>query len=441
MIIFKKFFNKRTMPIVIVFILFFSSIFYLHRQQNRKIVLQVGVFAGSNWEVPSGDSYKLIDEAIARFEKKYPNVEVVYKSGILKSDYSTWLSDKFLKGEEPDVFIVLGEDFNTLSSLGALKDLTELEKEDIDFDENAYYKSALNTGKYQGKQYALPYESNPTLMFVNKTLLNKEGIAIPDNNWSLDDFYRICSQVTKDSNNDGVIDQYGCYNFTWLDSVYSHGAVLFNDEGTESFLSKKEVKDSIYFVRKLNELNKGHTITSEEFDTGKVAFAPMSYAQYRVYKPYPWRVKKYTTFEWDCVKMPSISPDKNMSEVSSVLMAISSRTNHAHIAWEFLKMLTYNEQSQREIFKYSQGISPLKSVMQSPDVLLLLNSNEAGNIQVDLSLLNKVMEKTVNHSQFRKYESALSLIDTRIEHIIQNNEELDISLMDLQQEINKYLQE
>lgn len=39
-------------------------------------------------------------------------------------------------------------------------------------------------------------------MFVNKTLLQKEGIEIPNNDWTLDDFYEICQKVTRDSNND-----------------------------------------------------------------------------------------------------------------------------------------------------------------------------------------------------------------------------------------------
>lgn len=36
-----------------------------------------------------------------------------------------WLANKIVNGEEPDVFMIVDEDFNTLSSLGVLKDLTE----------------------------------------------------------------------------------------------------------------------------------------------------------------------------------------------------------------------------------------------------------------------------------------------------------------------------
>ena len=108
---------------------------------NQTVVLKVGVFAGSNWDVPSGNGYKLIDDAIERFEQQHPDIKVEYTSGILKEDYSLWLANQFVKGEEPDVFIVLDDDFNTLSSIGALKDLTGFIENDKDFAIENYYKS------------------------------------------------------------------------------------------------------------------------------------------------------------------------------------------------------------------------------------------------------------------------------------------------------------
>lgn len=429
--------NKKYCVILVLVLVCFLTIICW----PRTIVLRIGIFAGSNWDVPSGDCYVIIDETIECFEKIHPNVKIEYDSGILKEDYSNWLSEQYLKGNEPDLFMILNEDFNTLSSLGALKDLNQLISQDSSFDETQFYESALKAGTYQEKQYALPYESNPTLMFVNKSLLQKEGIHMPNNNWTLDDFYEICKQVTQDSNHDGVIDQYGCYNFTWLDSIYSHGVKLFNDNGQECYLNQSSVKNSISFIQKLNNLNQGHTITSHEFDQGQVAFSPMPFSQYRTYKPYPWRVKKYSNFEWDCVKMPSLSTTQNSTQVSSLLMGLSSRTKHTQTAWEFLKMLTYDEQSQKELFQYSQGISSLKKVIQSQDALSLLNDESLGDSQVDMSLLNEVMENTVNHSQFKKYESTLQLLDTRIQQIIQNDEDLDTSLIALQKEMNKYLKE
>ncbi len=424
--------NKIIKIIIIVIVLLIGLICY-----PQKVVLTIGIFAGSNWDVPSSESYTLIDEAIALFEEKYSNVEVQYESGILKDDYSDWLADKMLEGDEPDVFMVLNSDFNTFSSLGVLENLSNYMD---DINTSLYYESALEAGSYQDQQYALPYECNPTLMFVNKTLLEKEGIDIPDNDWTLDDFYNICKQITKDSDGDGIIDQYGVYNYDWLDTIYAYGIDLFDEDGTTCYLNQTSVKEAITFVQKLIDLNQNQNLTSDQFDKGQIAFSPMTLAEYRTYKPYPWRIKKYSQFEWDCVKMPSSSTSTDYSEISTTLISMSSRSTHKTLAWEFLKLLTYDTTLQQNLIQYSQGISALKTVTQSDETIQII-SEEAGDSLVNLTLLDEVMESTRSSSQFKKHESIISSLDTSISSMINNGDDIDLSLAALQKEINQTLNE
>ena len=46
--------------------------------------------------------------------------------------------------------------------------------------------------------------------------------------------------------------------------------------------------------------------------------------------------------------------------MNTLLMGISSKTEHEKLAWEFLKLLTNDEDIQMDIFRYSQGASVLK---------------------------------------------------------------------------------
>ncbi len=85
--------------------------------------------------------------------------------------------------------MILDDDFNTLSSIGALAKIDSYMSFDQNFSTDDYYSSVLKAGTYSNNQYALPYECNPTLMFVNKTLLENCHIQMPDNDWTLDDFY------------------------------------------------------------------------------------------------------------------------------------------------------------------------------------------------------------------------------------------------------------
>ena len=102
-------------------------------------------------------------------------------------------------------------------------------------------------------------------------------------------------------------------------------------------------------------------------------------------------------------------------------------------------MLTYDEVSQKELLKYSQGIPSLKSVIRSDEVNDLLNKDSMQESQVNMSLLDDVMENALISGQFKKYETALSIMDRKMQQIVQDNEDLDMALIGLQKEVNKYL--
>ena len=253
---------------------------------NQETVLTVGVYSGSYWNTPNGNCYQILDEAISLFERSHPGVKVEYVSGIPAGDYSEWLAGQILMGVEPDVYFVLPEDFDLLVSSGALAQLDERIAEDPAFDRAVYYEPCLRSGQSEGKQYALPHESVPTIMFVNKTLLETNGIAMPDNDWTWEDFYSICQQVTNVEQR-----QYGVYGYSWQDAMYSNGASLFSEDGRSCYLAEENVLQAIQFAKRLDELNGGYSVTARDFDVGRVAFCPLLYSEYRAYQPYPWRVK------------------------------------------------------------------------------------------------------------------------------------------------------
>lgn len=407
----------------------------------KEITLSFGMMAGSYWDVPNGDCYRIVDETVQRFEAAHPGVRVEYTSGILKRDYSEWISEQMLLGKAPDVFMVEPDDFNTFSSVGALKSLDGLITQDSDFKTSDYYAAAYDAGKYQNSQYALPYESVPTLMFVNKTLLRREGIPVPVNSWTWDDFYNICQKVTRDTNGDGRIDQYGSYDYTWKDAVYSNGASLFNTDGTECYINDSKVIAAIQFVKDMTKLSGNTPPTSQDFDLGQVAFRPFSFSDYRTYKPYPWSIKKYSSFEWDCIKMPAGPDGGNVSGINTLMMGISSKTQNSKLAWEFLKMLTSNESIQQEIFQYSPGVSVLKHVTKSARTRALLNKDAPGGENLNIDALDEVMSSAVIAPKFRKYSGVIQLADSRISELIAGKQDLRPALSTLRRDILSYMQQ
>lgn len=128
--------------------LFLSYIFVfasLSFMEPRPIVLHVGIFAGSNWDVPDGNSYAYIDEVIQRFEAEHPNVKVVYQSGIRKKDYSEWLAEHALSGDMPDIFLIPQDDFDLYTERNALAPLDDLAKSDSSLQLEEFCTAGLRT--------------------------------------------------------------------------------------------------------------------------------------------------------------------------------------------------------------------------------------------------------------------------------------------------------
>ncbi len=428
--------RRKILAAIIVAAITFAAIY----QAQSQTTLTVGIFAGSNWNVPQGETYAIIDEVRKNFEAENPNVKIKYISGIKKEDYSEWLAEQFLDGSEPDVFFILADDFNMYASIGALMNLESFIAEDKNFSTDVYYPSAFNFGKYENISYALPAESNLTFMFVNKTLLAKEGIALPKNNWTWKDFLEICRKVTRDTDGDGIVNQFGYYDYSWQQAAISNGVKFFRDDGRTSYFADSRMEEAIKFLMELRSLNGNFEVTPKDFDVGRVAFRPFTFAQYRTYKPYPWKIKKYSSFEWDCVKMPAGSSGGNISAMDSLLVAISSRTRNKDLAWALLKKICYDKTTQQLILKKSQALPVRRDVITSVEAqeFFSWDSNETAAIAtIDIS---SAMDKAIMPFKFKNYNSAMLYADTEIHKILTGIIPLNNALNKLQKEINAQLQ-
>ena len=436
--------HKKTiiLGVLSIFLLLYTWVIYSDSYKiftGKDEVITIGVFSDSYWEVQNGYSYRILEDAIAMFEEQHPEVRVEYVSGILKDDYSEWLSEQLLLGTAPDIFFVLSEDFNDFAEIGAFKDLEPFVSQDEEFRKEEFYSSAYEYGQYYGAQYALPYECAPKLMFVNKTILDKEGLNMPDDEWTWDEFYEICRKVTKDTDGNGTIDQFGVVEYTWKEAFESNGIRLFDERGTECYFADDNVETALLFMEKMERLNSGYVINSRDFDLGNVVFQPMSFSKYRAYKPYPLSVKKYSGFEWECMPMPAGPKGDNISTLDTLLLAMNSKTDREAYAWEFMKQLTCNTQIQSEIFDYSEGVSVLKAVTESDQTLQSLIESSGNTNSLNLPILSEAVENAVVAPRFRNYDQAMSEVDKAVDDILSGGLNFSMEQIIWNRKINKYL--
>ena len=429
--------NKIFAAIIFAAMIILLSVIYFQNKQTK--ILRVGIFAGSNWDVPQGDPYLIIDEVVKNFENQHENVKVEYISGIKKEDYAEWLAEQFMKGIEPDIFFLLSDDFNLYASKGALMDLTDFIEDDENFSTDVYYPATFQYGKFENISYALPCESNLTFMFVNKTLLSREGIEMPKNNWTWKDFLEICRKVTRDTDGDGIIDQFGWYDYSWQQAAISNGVTFFRGDGGAAYFADSRMEETVKFMIELRNINKGHEVKPKDFDMGRVAFRPFTFAEYRTYKPYPWRIKKYTSFEWDCIKMPAGYSGENVSILNTLLVGMSARTENKELAWEFMKNICYDKFTQQMILQKSHALPVHRDVIMSSVAQEIFSWNSAENNAMTPTDISDAMSNSIMPEKFKYYEPAMLYADAEILKIINGSVPLDNSLNKLQKELNAFL--
>ena len=104
-----------------------------------------------------------------------------------------------------------------------------------DYDLSDFIPAALESGKFQGKQYALPINVSFQMMYYNKKLLADAGFTEPPK--TSKELYDVAVKTTK-TNSDGSIDVLGFpsypsekYIFNTL--AYAYGSTFTNEDATE----------------------------------------------------------------------------------------------------------------------------------------------------------------------------------------------------------------
>ncbi len=428
--------TKKSVIALVVIIYIILGIFFVQGlKSDKKTIVQIGIYSGNEWGVPQIDVYRIYDEAIKLFEKENPGVTVEYRSGTLMDDYSEWLAQKILNGDEPDVFIVLGEDFDTLSSIGMLEPLDVYMKSDSSFHSEDFYKKGIEAGIYDGHQYAMPFQIVPTFMIVNETLLKENNLTVPDMDWTLDEFLRMTEALTKDTNQDGINDQYGVMGYGWENTYYAAKGTFEAGDKAIDVYDEEKLKKAIEVSKALYTQNSGHNVPPYAFDQGLVGFKTFSLAEFRAYKPYPYKVKKYSDFIWEPISFPSVDHNTSIGKLYTVQWGMSSRSKNKDLAWEFIKFMSNNDEVQQMVWDYTYTLPTKISVSNKASV-----QDEVLSNVLDAAFLESVIDQSVIEPTFKKYQKLIESMDIRIKVNIMDDKSMQEIIRSVRVEADSILE-
>ena len=285
------------------------------------------------------DQKELIEGWIKRFQSTRPGVEVEWldKKG---PDFGPFYQTQLTAGTPPDVINTQGALGLEYAAQGALLDLTPLFAKEAAI-KNRFDANYLGNWIYDGHNYMVPFYITKTLLFYNKPMFAKAGLAGPPA--SFDEILAHAQKMTSGEASTGFMT----LNFDWLywPLFAMNGVDLVTpDLKKTAFNTPKavEVLDKLAKSTQANAINKiswtGRWVEPNgAFGAGNVG---MLHAHSPAYFFFKGQGSWVTPETLGVAHMPGFYATPN-----SHGLGISKGSKNPELAWEFLKFVTDDAQA------------------------------------------------------------------------------------------------
>lgn len=294
-------------------------------------------------------------------------VEVQYST---KDDYGTTLTGMMTARELPDVFYVGPETVSQYVDNGYIMELSSvLEENGLSTDGlmqeilNSYRYDGETTG--QGDLYGLPHDASVFAYAYNKELFDEAGLDYPDpdNPYTYEEFVEVCQQLTKDTDGDGEIDQWGmgaANAFMLYQYIWSNGASFLSDDYKTVTIDTPEFIEA---CQKFVDLTLEYQVTpTVEQDASLGVYQRWLAGQEAFYACGTWDVAAFMDdetfpFEWDLCLYPTLSTGQSVTWCGTVGYCVSASTKNPDLAAKLAYFMSADEDGNRELSGITTGES------------------------------------------------------------------------------------
>lgn len=301
---------------------------------SGKITLKMSV-----WDK---DKTAYLQPAIDAYKAKNPNVDIELLE-VTAAEYQDKLS-VMLSGGSDDIDIISVKDSPGYSGMVNKNQLEPLDsyisKDNVKLGS---YSGAAEQLKIKDKLYALPFRSDTWVLYYNKDIFDKAGIAYPTNDITWSQYEELAKKL---ASGDGTNRVYGTYDQAWRSTVQlpaildGKNTMIQNDY---SFLKPyyemalRMQKDKT--MMDYGSLKTGSIHYSGVFENNQTAMLPMG--TWFIGTLMADQAKGTSKVNWGIVKYPhadGVKPGTTIATITS--LAINAASSKKEAAWDFLKFYT-----------------------------------------------------------------------------------------------------
>jgi multiple sugar transport system substrate-binding protein len=163
----------------------------------------------AGWSLSTTPEFKTLADG---FHAAHPNVTVQLKE-YDATNYDTQMVADLAAHSAPDIYVLKNlKNFYTYQNGGQLVDVSDVAKS------LGSQVGGLSDYQVDGKTYAIPYRQDSWVLFYNKALFDKAGVAYPDGSWTWDKYVSTSEQLTTSLKAKGS-KAVGDYQHLWQSTV------------------------------------------------------------------------------------------------------------------------------------------------------------------------------------------------------------------------------
>jgi multiple sugar transport system substrate-binding protein len=304
-----------------------------------------------------GEELETLNALVLQYSEDHPDIAIRISTQIdTPGDWYLAVTDQF------DCFSWYNMDWTTQSPDNLLPLDSLIDAEGTEFKKD-FNPNLFKSFTFEGTLYGLPIASDFMMMGYNKTLLEKKGLKIPNNDWSFEDFATMLEQV---GGGEGSERTYGYQLDEWDESLFLGKGVRWADLTADPAVPMLNSPDMVTFLTWLIQLKESGGVFVQtqdnymEFDeamrAGRIAFyrsnasSPQGYYFYNEKPPFEMGVAPFPQFN---------DPTGMFFQGSTRAHMISRNSQNVQACWDWITFL-----SEQPVLL--QGVPARASVLDSP---------------------------------------------------------------------------
>jgi multiple sugar transport system substrate-binding protein len=202
------------------------------------------------WTFYTGPDGVIMQDIVKKFNESQTDIEVKFSAPGHTAELVTKVTTAILAGNPPPILALHNEEIPIF--IPNLVDVTD-EVASVGIDMRDYFDVPASLGVFNGRRYGITMSTGTLALYHNRDLLRAAGLDFSKPPKTKDEFIAAGQKLTKDTDGDGNIDQWGYkpdlgFWNVWYSALWQMGGKPLNEDMTRAAFNTPEGAEALQLI-------------------------------------------------------------------------------------------------------------------------------------------------------------------------------------------------